>query len=86
MVFAGYLVDTLHRHPLHGNLRTFQSGKQLFRQVALDVSLYQYLVDVFPCLNGFYHGTDTKYEFVLLYHSYTILYIYINAPITPVHC
>ena len=74
MVLACKTVNTFHRHTLHGNQSSLQSGKQLFGQVALNIFLHQYLVDVLTCLNSFYYGANAENHFTFICHCILIVF------------
>ena len=68
MIFLGNPVDAFHRNTLYRDESIIQYGKEIFRQITLDVLLHQYFVNLLSGLYGFDDGSYAEYHFVLFYH------------------
>ena len=78
MILLRNAVQAFHRYALHRNKRILQYGKKLFRQIALNILLHQYLVDFLSGLYRFNHGSDAKYHFIFLKHiTFLICHLYL---------
>ena len=67
MIFTGYTIDFLDRNTLYKNIHSLYSGKQLLRQLALQVFFYQYFVDFFPGFERFHDRPDSENQ-IILFH------------------
>ena len=77
VVLACYAVQLLDRHTHNRNRAPFERSEQFTRQLALQVTLHQYLVNLLAGLNSLKNGTYAEYHLVCIYHI--ILFVIAEA-------